>query len=123
LQLAVPRDVQVVDGGLAGLDLLPFVEGAKRVVFVDAVAGFGRPGEPIVLRASEAAQGITTRYNHAAGLAYLLRVLPYVCKKARPEISVVGIEGNPDEEAIAAAAEMALRIAIRGYGAFSGGRV
>ncbi len=31
-----PPEVQLIDGGTMGLDLLPFVEGKKRVLFIDA---------------------------------------------------------------------------------------
>jgi hydrogenase maturation protease len=31
-----PPQVQLIDGGTMGLDLLPFVEGKKRVLFIDA---------------------------------------------------------------------------------------
>ncbi len=31
-----PSQVQLIDGGTMGLDLLPFVEGKKRVLFIDA---------------------------------------------------------------------------------------
>jgi hydrogenase maturation protease len=113
--------VDVVNGGLAGLDLLRFVEGAERVVFVDAVTGFGRSGEVVVFRASEAVREPSGAYDHSAGLAYLLRVLPEVCEGAVPGVFVVGIEGNPDDGAIEAAADISLRIAVRGHGACSGG--
>lgn len=40
----LPPEVEVVDGGTAGLDLLPYIEGRDLVLFVDAV-NFGRePG-------------------------------------------------------------------------------
>jgi hydrogenase maturation protease len=109
-QQPVPSDVEVIDGGLGGLGLLRFVDGSQRVVFVDAVTGFGLPGEVVVLGALEAAQAAPNGYDHAAGLAYLLRVLPNVCEQAIPEVFVVGLEGRVDEEAIATAAEMALEI-------------
>jgi hydrogenase maturation protease len=39
-----PENLEVVDGGTSGLDLLPYIEGRDRVLFVDAV-NFGRePG-------------------------------------------------------------------------------
>ncbi|MBI3976747.1 MAG: hydrogenase maturation protease [Chloroflexi bacterium] len=110
----LPDGVQVVDGGLAGLDLLRFVEGVERVVFVDRVVGFGRPGEVVVLDAVEAAVAGGTRYDHAAGLTYLLRALPVVCEGALPDVLLVGIEGEPDEAAIAAAAALSLQVVIRG---------
>ena len=49
LQCALPNDIEVIDGGLAGLNLLRFIDNAERVVFVDNVSGFGQPNEIVVL--------------------------------------------------------------------------
>ncbi len=43
-RFAVPPDLDIVDGGTAGLDLLPFIEGRDRVLFVDAVDFGQEPG-------------------------------------------------------------------------------
>lgn len=107
----LPADIEVIDGGLAGLDLLRTVEGAERVVFVDSLMGYAdKPGvyplDPWAVVA-EAAGG----YGHESGLAYLLRVLPAVCEGALPEIFLIGIEGPLQEETIAEAADLALGIA------------
>jgi len=40
----VPPELDIVDGGTAGLDLLPFLEGRDRVLFVDAVDFGKEPG-------------------------------------------------------------------------------
>jgi hydrogenase maturation protease len=40
----VPPELDIVDGGTAGLDLLPFIEGRERVLFVDAVDFGQEPG-------------------------------------------------------------------------------
>ncbi len=40
----VPPELDIVDGGTAGLDLLPFIEGRNRVLFVDAVDFGKQPG-------------------------------------------------------------------------------
>jgi hydrogenase maturation protease len=40
----VPPELDIVDGGTAGLDLLPFLEGRDRVLFVDAVDFGQEPG-------------------------------------------------------------------------------
>jgi hydrogenase maturation protease len=39
-----PPELDIVDGGTAGLDLLPFIEGRDRVLFVDAVDFGKEPG-------------------------------------------------------------------------------
>jgi len=40
----VPDYVEIIDGGAAGLDLIPFIEGRKRVLMVDAVNFDREPG-------------------------------------------------------------------------------
>lgn len=40
--MALPSDVEVMDGGTKGLDLLYYIEGRKKVIVIDAV----RAGEP-----------------------------------------------------------------------------
>jgi len=39
-----PDNVELVDGGTAGLDLLPIVEGVDRLIIVDTVKTSGPPG-------------------------------------------------------------------------------
>lgn len=40
----VPEYVEIVDGGAAGLDLIPFIEGKEKVLMVDAVNFDQQPG-------------------------------------------------------------------------------
>jgi hydrogenase maturation protease len=39
-----PEGVELVDGGTAGIDLLPVLKQADRVIIIDAVRAGGRPG-------------------------------------------------------------------------------
>jgi hydrogenase maturation protease len=106
---SLPSGVEVIDGGLGGLALAPLAEGAERVVFVDAVSGFGAPGAVVVLR-GPALEGVgEERFGHGGGLGWLLRSLPRVGDGAAPEVVVVGLEGPADEGGVARAAEAALR--------------
>ena len=111
----LPRDIEVIDGGLAGLNLLRFIHGADRVVFIDAVNGFRPSGGVIVLGAEDASRHADTIFGHSAGIAYCLRVLPEIHDGKLPEIFVVGIEGTTDPEKILKAAKMSLKIATQGY--------
>ena len=110
----LPEDIEVIDGGLAGLNLLRFIHGADRVVFIDAVNGFKPSGGVIVLDAKDASRHADTGFGHSAGLSYFLRVLPEVHDGKLPEIFVVGIEGTPDSDKILEAAEVSLKIATLG---------
>lgn len=105
----LPPGVEVVDGGLAGLNLLRFVDGAEHVVFVDAVCGFAPPGGLVVLEGDEVAALAGERYDHGAGLPYLLRMLPAACAGRVPRVQLVGVEAPASEPLIDGAAALALR--------------
>jgi hydrogenase maturation protease len=100
----LPEGVELIEGGLSGLDLLRFV-GDDTLIFVDSLQGFGRPGELIILHQTELADSLpdnpaSLRYDHTAGLAYLLRVIPILYPHSQP-FWLVGLEtkGQPPEAA------------------------
>ena len=109
MQQSLPPDVEVIDGGLAGLNLLGFFEGAERVALVDSVSGFSGRNGTMVLEPADLAPLATTGYDHAAGLPYLLRVLPAVMEQDLPRIVIIGVEGITNEAVIADAAKLALQ--------------
>lgn len=110
---ATDADIDVIDGGLAGLDLLRLIEGRRRVVFVDAVSGLAADGEIVVMdRAAVAAHAGS--YGHGAGLPYLLHMLPRVCAAPLPEIALVGAAGAPDAATVRMLAARSLEIARHG---------
>lgn len=108
----LPGDIELVDGGIAGLNLLGLVEGAERVVFVDAVSGYAEQNRVVVLTPDQVPPSDTV-YDHAAGLPYLFSILPHVCDRM-PELYLVGVEGIPDNAAIAEAAAASIGIAVSG---------
>jgi hydrogenase maturation protease len=89
----VPPELDIVDGGTAGLDLLPFIEGRDRVLFVDAVDFGQEPGfiGELVNDDIPAFFGKDKASLHHLGLpdvlamARLLNTLP-------AEISLIGIQ-------------------------------
>ncbi len=94
-----------------GLDLLQFVEGAGRVIFVDALHGFGFPGRPVVLGPGTALEDSCPAYGHDDGLGYLLRMIPSVCESELPEIVLLGAEPPVGPEVVKQLAAMALSMA------------
>ena len=110
----LPPGVELVDGGLGGLDLLPLVEGAERVIFVDAVDAPGQDPGVARLDAQEVASQATGGYGHQAGLPFLLRALPLACDAAPPPVEVVGIVGPPAPETLSLAADLCLELATEG---------
>ncbi len=111
--LAMPGDVELIDGGIAGLNLLGLVDGAERVVFVDAVSGIADRGV-VVLPAAEV-PAPSTIFDHAAGVQYLISIIPHVCESAPDDLYLVGIEGEADRAMIAEAAQTSMRLAAHGF--------
>ncbi len=112
--MEIPPGVEVIEGGLAGIDLLPMVESADRVVFVDSVKGFTDEGGQVVMDALAAAGGVDAAYGHGGGLAYLLKVLPRVVDGPLPELVLVGLEGPADQDKARSLARSALAAAVSG---------
>ena len=85
-------EIDLIDGGTAGLDLLPIIEGYEKVLFVDA-ADTGRPPGTVVLIEGDAIPSFLTTQGsvHHVGLSDLLfaarmaDVLP-------PHVCLVGIQ-------------------------------
>jgi len=107
----LPEGVELVDGGLMGLDLLPLMEGAARIIFVDALDGGAGEGAVIVLDGIEAGRKVDAGYGHAGGLGYLLRMLPAVWEGELPEVRLVGVEGACDDARAERVAALCLRMA------------
>jgi hydrogenase maturation protease len=110
---ALPADTDLIDGGLKGLDLLGYVDGRCRVIFVDALdeASF-EPGVRVLTR--EAVAAFSTSYGHDAGLPYLLSLLPKLCQQSLPEILLVGAAGPATPTTVEKIVECCLEIAGHG---------
>ncbi len=113
-QRPLPDGIEVIQGGLAGLDLLPFLEQGGRVVFVDSVRGFAQPDQVVVLKQEDIVpESGVSYYGHGGGLTYLLGVLPLVCEGTLPEeIILVGLEGKCSWETVNQAADLSLSLAL-----------
>jgi len=106
-------DVELVDGGVAGLGLLRWLEGDGRVILVDGVEGFGQPGDVLVLSAGDVAALSSGVPDHGAGLPYLLATAPLVCEPPA-QVMVVGLESPFSAGGVTRAADLALRLAREG---------
>jgi hydrogenase maturation protease len=111
----LPENIELIEGGLMGLDLLPYLEQGGRVVFVDAVKGYGKPGEIVVLDYRQIKDTFeTSPFGHGAGLAYLLAVLPRVCEGEMPEEIVLLGLGGVTPHLIERAADLSIELALLG---------
>ncbi len=114
-------EIELIEGGTTGLNLLFLLEQGGRVVFVDAVRNIATPGEVKILSAKEIISTLSHKhFGHDAGLPYLLSVLPKVCEGELPEeILLVGIEGEYSSQAIETAANLSLALALNGVEDYS----
>lgn len=91
-RFSLPEGLELVDGGTMGLDLLPYVEGRKKLLIVDAVNLGEAPGTIRVLEGDSVRRFLDTKFSvHQIGLpdmlfaAELKGILP-------PEVCIVGIQ-------------------------------
>lgn len=84
--------LEIVDGGTSGLDLLPYIEGRDRVLFVDAV-NFGRePGYIGVLENQQVPALFATKDSlHHVGLMDVLAATQLLDRAPR-EVCLIGIQ-------------------------------
>ena len=109
----MPDGVELVDGGLSGLDLLELVMGCEHVVFVDTVTGSDGPGSVRLIDDWTEVIERSGRHDHQAGLGSLLEFLQQSAEGPVPEIQVVGLEPPFSETAIWRAAEISLVAVMR----------
>jgi hydrogenase maturation protease len=89
----IPPELEVLDGGTAGLDLLPFFEGRDRVLLVDAVDFGAEPGfmGELANEAIPARFGKNKASLHHLGLAEVLALAQLQDILPR-EIYLIGIQ-------------------------------
>ncbi len=82
--------VEFVDGGVAGLSLLPLIEDQEKVVIVDAVAASFPPGTVIRLTPDDlSAQGASRCSLHDLNLSDTLGVMRL--RGTLPDVMILGI--------------------------------
>ncbi|GAM08731.1 hydrogenase expression/formation protein HupD [Geobacter sp. OR-1] len=70
-----PENVELLDGGTLGLDILPRLEGIDRLLVVDAVDNGKAPGDLVRLEGEEVPVALATKLSpHQMGLKDLLAV-------------------------------------------------
>lgn len=90
-RLTWPKDVEVFNAGIAGLNALRLFEECRQAILVDALANFGHVGEVCVLKPEELADRPQPLSGHGLGIAYVLEALK-VIRKPLPDILIVGVE-------------------------------
>ena len=70
----IPDGALVLDGGTLGLSLLPYLEDARTVILVDAVAADAPAGTLVRLEGADVGPAVATRLSpHQVGVADLLQ--------------------------------------------------
>jgi len=88
----VPPYVEIVDGGAAGLDLIPFIEGREKVVMVDAVNFDREPGYIDVLENEQIPVRLTQKASmHHLGLMDVLCIVR-LSGNVPEDMCIVGIQ-------------------------------
>ena len=88
----VPSYVEIVDGGAAGLDLIPFIEGRDKVVMVDAVNFDREPGHIDVLENDQIPVRLTQKASmHHLGLMDVLTIVN-LSGNLPKELCIIGIQ-------------------------------
>ncbi len=90
-QLTWPKNVEVFNAGIAGLNALRFLEDCSQAILVDALANFGNVGEICMLRPEDLADRPQQLTGHGLGIPYLLEALK-VIRDPLPTILIVGVE-------------------------------
>ena len=92
----VPKGVNILDGGTIGLELVPYLSDASRILFLDAINSGGAPGTLTRMIARDFL-GISGGWSaHQLGVADLIAALLLVASSPQ-EIVVLGVQpGNTD---------------------------
>ncbi len=76
IRYEVPDYVEIIDGGAAGLDLIPFIEGREKVLMVDAVNFDREPGFIDTLEDDAIPARLSTKASmHHLGLMDVLSIV------------------------------------------------
>jgi hydrogenase maturation protease len=87
----VPKDVSLIDGGTLGLELLPYIVDASRLLILDAIDAGQPPGTLIRLSPEELYSLPGSSNVHHLGAADLLTGLRMVAEQM-PEVTLLGIQ-------------------------------
>jgi len=92
MKMSLPPEVEVMDGGIKGLDLLYFIEGRKKVIVVDAVKADAPPGTLFRFTDNDlAAKRGTLRSAHGIDFSDVIALARFTGTKPA-EVIFLGIE-------------------------------
>jgi hydrogenase maturation protease len=105
-----PDNVEILDGGTLGLDLLPKLEGISHLIMVDAVETGEKPGTCVRLAGEELPIALETKISpHQMGLKDLLAVARLL-GHAPGEMVLIGVQPGSIEMSLELTPEVALQV-------------
>lgn len=91
-RFSFPPEVEVVDGGTLGLDLLPRLEGVEKLLIIDALEMDSAPGTVFRLHGAEVPRALAGKVSvHQMGVSDLLAVAE-LQGNLPPELVVWGVQ-------------------------------
>jgi hydrogenase maturation protease len=88
----VPDYVEIIDGGAAGLDLLPFIDGREKLLMIDAVNFDREPGYIDILENEAIPAKFSTKTSlHHLGLLDVLSIVK-LSDTLPKDICIIGIQ-------------------------------
>ena len=86
----LPEEIEVIDGGTAGYELINFFEGKEKVIIVDAVKTDDTPGSVYKMDLSVVQEDETVQLSlHQIGLKNVFKMASLM--DLNPEVTLVGI--------------------------------
>lgn len=107
---SLPPEVELIDGGLQGINLLCYLEGADRLVFVDTLATAANESGrwQVIKNPQERIDG--AGYGHGDGLAGLLKAA-LTLDQTLPETWLVGAKADIRSSLVEDMADCCLELA------------
>jgi hydrogenase maturation protease len=91
MEMDLPPEVELIDGGTAGIDLLPVLERAERLIIVDAVCAGGKPGSIYRFRPEQIQENPVAAVSlHQLSLGEVWRAAHLL--GIQPEAVIIGVE-------------------------------
>lgn len=103
-------NVDIIDGGTAGFELIDIMEGYNRIFILDAIDAGMQPGEAIVFTPEDVKdRSLKNNYSmHGYGLLTILKVAEFIDK--RFNIKLIGIQKFSTEYKIGLSRELMARL-------------
>lgn len=90
-------EIEILDGGTMGLDLLPFIEGRDRIIIVDAVDFGKEPGHIGIVEDGDIPYALRSKLSvHHIGLSDVIFAIKLM-DKMPPKMCLIGIQPDAIE--------------------------